>query len=114
MPPWMLCLLGAIVPLTVAQTQPPQCDENIMIPVSATAQNIQLPKDLNLSSMSIDDRDAFNGLVNLPRTTVSGQYTIAARYCKPNKNIPTRANTLQLLVHGIVRFPESDAKRVKS
>lgn len=31
---------------------------------------------------------------------VQGQFNIAARYCEPENNVPSRANTLQFLLHG--------------
>lgn len=80
----------------------PSCNENVKIQVSATALNKVLPTNLNISSLTIDDRDQFQSeLSSAPSKEVSGTYTIAARYCEPEKNVPSRKNTLQMLVHGV-------------
>lgn len=80
-----------------------RCQENLMIPVSATATNKELPDSFNISSLTLKDRKYFEDLaLKSPDRRVSGDYQISARYCTPAVDVPKRRDTLQILVHGIV------------
>lgn len=73
---------------------------DIAIPVSVSALNKNFPPDLSIDSLLTP------GLLNkivagLTSSLVSGDYTIGARYCEPSKDIASRRDTLQVLVHGI-------------
>lgn len=74
----------------------PTC-QNIVIPVAASAENLSIP-----SNFSLDPETLLSQILGLlfslfiPTTT----FNIAARYCEPEVQVASRANTLQLLVHG--------------
>jgi len=72
--------------------------QNITIPVSAAANNAALPDTLTYLTLStlLGSLDAL-----IFDTLISGDFNISATYCAPTVNIPSRANTLQFLVHGI-------------
>ncbi|GIZ49301.1 hypothetical protein CKM354_001233300 [Cercospora kikuchii] len=72
----------------------------INIPVDVSANNRDLPETLDLSSLL--SLSVLNDLVaGLGSTLVSGNYSIAARYCEPSAKVESRNKTLQILVHGI-------------
>lgn len=71
---------------------------DIVIPVAAYAQNLQLPSNLTVAGLT----PAFAASVpTLPTTQVGGTYKIAVRYCPPTKPQASRAQTLQILVPGL-------------
>ncbi|KAH9216638.1 alpha/beta-hydrolase [Leptodontidium sp. 2 PMI_412] len=73
----------------------PRCSD-ITIPVTISSQNADLP-----SGFSLADPDAGEIIANLMfNVSIHGSYNIAATFCEPEVYVPTRANTLQLLVHG--------------
>lgn len=75
-----------------------QC-QNIDIPVGASAENIELPSNLDIPTLL--SGALFNDNASGPVTAlVSGDYTIGARYCTPDTPSEARATTLQVLVHG--------------
>ncbi|KAF2757257.1 hypothetical protein EJ05DRAFT_511973 [Pseudovirgaria hyperparasitica] len=91
-------------------TNTPMTCQEILIPVSATADNILLPDGLDWRTAT----DAvLQGNVTgstMARTRVGGEYVIAGRYCEPvgvvdegdgdAQQRKKRAETLQVLVHG--------------
>ncbi|KAK4495388.1 hypothetical protein PRZ48_013719 [Zasmidium cellare] len=78
----------------------PQCDENVAIPVSASALNLDVPSSFSLSSLNTSD---ITGLLkSFPTTTVTGDYIIAGRYCEPAKPVADRHQTLQILPNGLL------------
>jgi hypothetical protein len=76
----------------------PTC-QNITFPVTISANNAQLPTNIDPTSTVLESL-----LSNLVGWTfdnlVEGTFEIAASYCEPEVHIPSRVNTLQLLVHG--------------
>ena len=91
----------AIAAAAVAM-QPSSCQEDVAIPVSATASILDIPGDLDLASLTPADGEYVANLTaSLPRKSITGDYTIAGRYCEPVNADPARKDTLQILVHGI-------------
>lgn len=88
---WVILPLAGLTKLANAE---PTCNL-LTFNVPITAPNIQLPS--NFSGLSLDD------LTALPKVEIQGTYKIAARYCEPEVKIAKRRNTLELLVHGVVR-----------
>lgn len=73
--------------------------QNITFPVTISSTNAQLPADLDPSGPALES--ILTDLVGIVfDTLIEGTYTIAASYCEPEVHVPSRANTLQLLVHG--------------
>jgi hypothetical protein len=76
----------------------PTC-QNIMFPVTVSSTNAQLPADLDPSGPVLES--ILTDVVGIVfDVLIQGTYTIAASYCEPEVHIPSRANALQLLVHG--------------
>jgi hypothetical protein len=76
----------------------PTC-QNITFPVTVSSTNAQLPTDLDPSGPVLES--ILTDVVGIVfDVLIQGTYTIAASYCEPEVHIPSRANTLQLLVHG--------------
>jgi hypothetical protein len=99
----MLALLAfLLVGLTISspihkrQAAPPGCVD-IIIPVTASADNTVLPVQLDTANfILLLDPLLFNVVSQLD----SGSFNIAATYCPPAVSVPGRSNTLQVLVHG--------------
>lgn len=80
------------------QKREPSC-QNITFPVTITSTNAQLPTDLNPAGPVLES--ILTDVVGIVfDVLIQGTYSIAASYCEPEVHIPSRANTLQLLVHG--------------
>ncbi|KAJ8611920.1 hypothetical protein MRB53_037716 [Persea americana] len=80
----------------------PKCDDNIQLSVSASALNLIIPETINSSSILNLSTVALQTLVNtLPTHNITAGYTIAGRYCAPEVYNASRAETVQLLVHGV-------------
>lgn len=73
--------------------------KNITFTVSATAQN-QVAANPPPNFLDPDTSLAFLGQP-VVLTTVSGTQNLYGQYCEPTVKNPSRAKTLQLLVHGI-------------
>ncbi|KAF8863223.1 hypothetical protein BDZ45DRAFT_738558 [Acephala macrosclerotiorum] len=73
----------------------PVCTE-IAIPVTITANNAILPPNLDTAGLLAL---IASGVDLVFKSTVSGSYNIAGRYCEPEVHIASRQNTLQLLAH---------------
>lgn len=70
-----------------------------MFPVTVSSTNAQLPADLDPSGPVLES--ILTDVVGIVfDVLIQGTYTIAASYCEPEVHIPSRANALQLLVHG--------------
>jgi pimeloyl-ACP methyl ester carboxylesterase len=92
-----LAAFAAICQAAALPSSPMTC-QDIVIPVSASADNFELPAGLSL----IDLTAAFlDGVAELSTAPVNGQYNIGARYCEPSPPVPNRQQTLQVLVHGV-------------
>lgn len=77
----------------------PSC-QNITIPITISSNHsARVPSNLGLSIPAIET--LLSSLVGLVfDALVEGTFNIRASYCEPEVHIPSRANTLQLLVHG--------------
>lgn len=73
--------------------------QNITIPVTISSNNARFPADFSPTSITLD-----NLVTNLGSwlfdVLVEGTFNIAGSYCEPEVHVPSRANTLQFLVHG--------------
>lgn len=79
-----------------------RCSE-ITIPVSIQSTNAYIDPNIN-SAPSLYNalRNIYSGITDFVfNVNVAGTYNISARYCEPEVDIPSRRNTIQLLVHGI-------------
>ncbi len=78
-------------------------DQLISISAGASDQVFPIPTNFNYSNP--DDVDALIYQIGhngpYPVQSTSGTFQLSARYCAPQVNIASRANTLQLLVHGV-------------
>lgn len=85
----------------------PTCS-NISLPVSIKAKNLALPATLNASTLDSFINGVGSSGFDLATNfiDVKGTYSIAARFCAPEVYNASRANTLQLLVHGITQTLE--------
>ena len=79
-------------------THPIKCTD-LTLQITASTTIIQLPTNLNITDAAGLDLSDLN---NLGKQVVGGTYGISARFCEPTKDVPSRRNTLQLLVHGVV------------
>lgn len=80
----------------------PSCDDNVQLSVSATALNLIFPETINASSiLNISSTALQTLLTSLPTHNVTGPYIIAGRYCTPEVYNASRADTVQLLAHGV-------------
>jgi pimeloyl-ACP methyl ester carboxylesterase len=79
-------------------TSPLTCHD-VIIPVEVSANNIALPPNLGFADLT----PAFveSAIATFGTTLVQGQYNIGARYCEPTTVVPSRQQTLQVLIHGI-------------
>jgi hypothetical protein len=76
----------------------PSC-QNITFPVTISSNNARLPTNLDSSGPVLES--LLTDLVGwVFDAVIEGTFNIAASYCEPEVNIPSRAHTLQLLVHG--------------
>src|SRR4051812_37238645 len=74
--------------------QGPTCYE-VSVPITVTASTRSLPPDLTLDVFGL-----LSGILNgLFTTVIHGTFTITGRYCKPEVDVPSRRQTLQILVH---------------
>jgi hypothetical protein len=96
-----LALISSItifLPLGQAQGRGPTCRE-LVIPVTIKGTNINIPSNgLGFITMP----NILSGIVQGLFQTINlfdGTYNIAGRYCEPEVTIPSRQNTLQLLLH---------------
>jgi pimeloyl-ACP methyl ester carboxylesterase len=82
----------------------PTCTD-ITLPVSIKAQNLNLPSTLNASNFADFIKSLGGSAFDLLTNTIDieGTYNIAGTYCEPAVSIPSRASTLQFLVHGITQ-----------
>lgn len=74
---------------------------DVLIPVSAKAENRDLPTSMTNGTLLEDPVTVNDLLVDTALILVEGEYTIAGSFCTPTQNITNRQNTLQILVHGI-------------
>lgn len=74
-----------------------QCTD-LTLRITANVAGIQLPADLNITGAEALNLAALN---SLGKDVIGGTYNIAARFCEPTKDVESRRNTLQLLVHGV-------------
>ncbi|KAI0997620.1 hypothetical protein K3495_g10568 [Podosphaera aphanis] len=97
----VLSSLSTIVFGATISPRAPTCSD-INIPVSLDTLNFNIDSDLNSQdSLKNAMQKFFNSNNTSPTVRVNGQYNIAARYCEPEVRNATRANTIQILVHGI-------------
>lgn len=92
----VLLLSGAIFssPIENSQVIPAGCT-NITISVAASSSdNIPLPPNLATTNLLLLLNSILSGVLD---AVASGTYNIAATYCP---GVGTRANTLQILIHG--------------
>jgi pimeloyl-ACP methyl ester carboxylesterase len=78
----------------------PTCTD-IGIPVSIQADNLALPSTLTSANLETFINGLGGSIFDLVTNLINGTYNIGARYCEPEVIIASRANTIQLLVHGI-------------
>lgn len=89
----ILLLTAALIDPVVAG---PACF-NYTITVTASTNNAYLPPTASLSYiLGLPNYVVGNALNNL----VGGNFDIATTYCEPETLIPSRKNTLQVLIHG--------------
>lgn len=95
---FVLCLL---VPLSAAAG--PKCSD-LTVTVTASANNQPLPLGVDLTTPSgitaFIATLAGTPLTLFPAVPVSGTFQMSARFCEPEVVVPSRKNTVQLLVHG--------------
>jgi pimeloyl-ACP methyl ester carboxylesterase len=87
---------------TVTRPTGPDCFD-FFIPINdATSLNRQI-EDFNLTTTaSVDSLLALIASSNTSTyTTVTASFNVSARYCEPEVKIPSRASSIQFLVHGI-------------
>jgi hypothetical protein len=77
----------------------PDC-QDIIISVTASAENMVLPSTLTVLDLTIALLD---NVADLPTAAIAGIYSISAVYCEPEIKVTKRHNTLQILSHGAVR-----------
>ncbi|KAI0995065.1 hypothetical protein K3495_g13116 [Podosphaera aphanis] len=86
----------------VIERRGPTCTE-FKIPATITSDDINIGTSID-SQAGLRNvmQNALSGILNLlTKASVSGTFNIAARYCEPEVQNPARANTIQILVHGI-------------
>jgi hypothetical protein len=95
----LLYILSSVLSTPIGAGHEPKC-VNIIIPVTASAQNVVFPPYLNSRALGVayEWLGSFN-FSTLPKAEVSGTYHISATYCKPVVNVTERAQTIQLLLH---------------
>lgn len=85
---------------------PPWTD--LVIPITAGASNevFPIPANFNYSDPNAVDALIYQLGSNGPYPVQStcATFVISARYCAPQVNITSRANTIQLLVHGVTCY----------
>lgn len=86
----------------VATTHAIQCTD-LTLQITANVAGIQLPTNFNITGAEALNLAALN---SLGKDVVGGTYNIAARFCEPTKDVESRRNTLQLLVHGVQQTKE--------
>ena len=101
-------VLFALASTSLVEKREPKCTE-VVIPVDITATNLLLDPTYTLNEFGPSLNSALSNilsllepvesLLNFQRGQIKGKYSITGRYCEPEVNIPTHANTLQLLAH---------------
>lgn len=90
--------VGPAVSSPLVTKREPNC-QNISFPVTISSYNAQLPTNIDPTSTVIES--LLTSLVGWTfDVLVEGTFEIAGSYCEPEVQIPSRTNTLQLLVHG--------------
>jgi hypothetical protein len=91
-----ILLAGALLSALVDCQIPEGC-VNLTIPVTVTAENMDLPLNLDPANFLVIVEEILGDVLD---ATVSGTFNIAATYCEPVNAVEDRFNTLQVLVHG--------------
>lgn len=99
----LLGVLGVLgLAAIVAAADAIHCTD-LTLQITANVAGIQLPTSLNITGAEALNLAAHN---SLGKEVIGGTYNIAARFCEPTKDVESRRNTLQLLVHGVQQTKE--------
>ncbi len=90
-------LLAGVFLSALVDCQVPEGCVNLTIPVTVTAENMDLPLSLDPADFLVIIEELLGDVLD---ATVSGTFNIAATYCEPVNAVEDRFNTLQVLVHG--------------
>jgi len=113
---WWLCFATAIAADYTPGAEP-KCTD-IKIPVHVTGENWDLPPYPNSTDVTslvkyLSQSLPSSGFAQKPRVTVTGNFSIAATFCKPTNIVPGREKSVQFLVHGF-GYTRVSAKLVRN